>query len=103
MPVPADLRLFMWASALLFLAIGLAWILGAPRYGSIFGFRFVNALKSQGVWRALHRRIGWLGVLLAAILAVPLETVESTLYLQISSVLFVSIGGVLLIRRRVGA
>jgi hypothetical protein len=103
MPVPEDLRLFMRAAALLFLTIGLTWIMGAPRYGSVFGFRFVNALKSQGVWQALHRRIGWLGVLLAAILAVPLETVESTLYWQISTILVVSIGGVFLIRRRVGA
>ena len=103
MPVPADLRFFMQASAVLFLGIGLSWIMGAPRHGSVFGFRFVKAMKSAMVWRELHRRIGRLGVLLAALLAIPLATVESTLYFQISAVLVISIGGVHLIKRSVGA
>lgn len=100
MSVSWEVRLLFLQGAILFLGIGISWIRGMPRHRSIWGLRFREAMDSERAWRKLHREAGWVLVISAAWLALPLPTLEATMYGQIPGFMFLTSVGVAFVRYR---
>jgi uncharacterized membrane protein len=97
-----EVRLLFLQAAALFAFIGAAWIRGLPRYQSVWGLRVREAMASERAWRKVHREAGWVFVMTAAWLALPLQTLEMTTYIQIPGFVFLSFLGVAVVRYRAG-
>ncbi|MEK8023303.1 MAG: hypothetical protein AAB229_05780 [Candidatus Hydrogenedentota bacterium] len=92
-------RLFIWESAALLFAIGLAWINGWPKYRSVWGLQLRISMVSEENWRKLHRRVGWLAIGQAVWLALPFPNATVAALVQIPAALFGTIIIVVMIKR----
>jgi hypothetical protein len=97
-----EVRLLFLQAALVLAGFGMAWMRDLPRYRSLWGLRFSAAMASEEIWRKVHRNAGWVIVTAAAWLALPFQTLESTLCWQIPGFAFLSCAGIGFVRYRIG-
>lgn len=99
LPVPWDIRLFLMLCGGLLIALGAAWSVRAPAFGSPFGLDLAVLRKSESVWKIFHERTAVLCVWVGAGFLIPVPVLEATLA-QVSILVAVLVGGIVFIRAR---